>query len=234
MRLSRVFCLEPAPGSRTVLREIPHTDRTARHLRARVLRAAFPARSPLLPARMRSLRAASVFPASAPQRAEWLRSGTLRLCSVSKKGSRRRVVQASGGTRNPPSTPERPVPRFPPDPPPDLPANDTPHRAYDRGKMHAPQTRRPDDRESAQVAGPRSARPRAGAASLTPPRAARRCPCPCPTQTARLFTSAETPRCPASRPAPRHAEGALSDTRTPPAGNRPGHPRARGQAVRSA
>ena len=41
---------------------------------------AFPARSPLLPARTCSRRAASVFPTSPPQQDKRARSGTLQLC----------------------------------------------------------------------------------------------------------------------------------------------------------
>src|SRR5258708_3164627 len=69
--------------------QLLHTGGTpaaqAPHPRVRALCAAFPARSPLLPGRMCGGRAASVFPTSPPQRADWVRSGTLQLCSVSEK-----------------------------------------------------------------------------------------------------------------------------------------------------
>jgi hypothetical protein len=71
-----------------------------------------------------------------------------------QKGSRRKVVQASGGNPGtPPSTPSGPVPMFPPDPPPDLPANDTRHRTYDRGSVQAPwpAPRRTADRGSCKA-----------------------------------------------------------------------------------
>jgi hypothetical protein len=51
----------------------------------RALCAAFPARSPLLPALMRSLRAASVFPTPLLQLDKRARSGTLRLYYTSKQ-----------------------------------------------------------------------------------------------------------------------------------------------------
>ena len=51
----------------------------------RALCAAFPARSPLLPALTRSLRAAPVFLTSLPQQDKRARSGTLRLYYTSKQ-----------------------------------------------------------------------------------------------------------------------------------------------------
>ena len=48
---------------------VPRSGRTAQRPRVRALRDAFPARSPLLPALTRSLRAASMFPTSPPHRA---------------------------------------------------------------------------------------------------------------------------------------------------------------------
>ena len=84
----------------------------------RALRAAFPARSPLLPARMRSLRVASVFLTSPPQQDKRARSGTLRLYYTSKQTTGETNPETHwGNTRNPPG-PEKhgPVPGFPPDP----------------------------------------------------------------------------------------------------------------------
>ena len=84
----------------------------------RALCAAFPARSPLLPARTRSLRAASVFLTSPPQQDKRARSGTLRLYYTSKQTTGRTNPETHwGNTRNPPRPRKtRPGSRFPPDP----------------------------------------------------------------------------------------------------------------------
>ena len=84
----------------------------------RALCAAIPARSPLLPALTRSLRAASAFPTSLPQQDKRARSGTLRLCYTSKQaGGRTNPETHWGKTRNPPGTPKRPGSMFSPRPP---------------------------------------------------------------------------------------------------------------------
>jgi len=85
----------------------PHTRRTAQRPGVRALRAAFPARSPLLPARMRSLRAASMFLTSPPQQDKWARSGTLRLCSASEQVTGRTNPETHWGTRNRPRPQEK-------------------------------------------------------------------------------------------------------------------------------
>jgi hypothetical protein len=69
----------------------------------RALCAAFPARSPLLPALTRSLRAASAFPTSLPQQDKRARSGTQRLYYTSKQtGGETNPETHWGRTRNPP------------------------------------------------------------------------------------------------------------------------------------
>ena len=72
-----------------------------------------------------------------PSKSKRARSGTLQLCSVSKKAAGEGWLKRTGGNPGtPPSTPSGPVPRFPQTPllPP---RNGTPHRADDRGTcMH--------------------------------------------------------------------------------------------------
>ena len=78
---------------------------------------AFPARPPLLPALTRSLRAASVFLTTPPHKAERAWSGTLRLYYTSKQTEEETNPETHWGkTRNPPGTPNGPVPCSPPDP----------------------------------------------------------------------------------------------------------------------
>ncbi len=90
----------------TYPRQCPHTGRTAQRPQVRALRAAFPARSPLLPARTRSLRAASAFLTTPPHKAERAWSGTLRLYYTSKQtGGGTNPETHWGKTRNPPGTP---------------------------------------------------------------------------------------------------------------------------------
>ena len=80
----------------------PRTSRTAQRAYVRALCAAFPARSPLLPALTRSLRAASAFLTSPPQRAETVRSGTLQLYYTSKQTGGGTNPETHWGTRNRP------------------------------------------------------------------------------------------------------------------------------------
>ena len=116
-RLTRRTTLEWCPSG-AVFRQWPHSGHVAQRPRVRALCAAFPARSPLLPAQMCSLRAASVFLTSPPQQDKRARSGTLRLYYTSKQTTGRTNPETHwGNTRNPPG-PEKhgPVPGFPPDP----------------------------------------------------------------------------------------------------------------------
>ena len=90
------------------------------------LRAAFPARSPLLPALTRSLRAASAFPTSLPQQDKRARSGTLRLYYTSEQTTGETNPETHwGNTRNPPGPentarfqvfPQTPIPASPDNP----------------------------------------------------------------------------------------------------------------------
>ena len=79
-----------------------YIGRTAQRLRVRALCAAFPARSPLLPALMRSLRAASVFLTTPPHKAERAWSGTLRLYCTSNQEEEETNPETHWGTRNRP------------------------------------------------------------------------------------------------------------------------------------
>jgi hypothetical protein len=63
------WCAGQARRTTHTPRTVPRSARTAQRPRMRALCAAIPARSPLLPALTRSLRAASVFPTSPPQQA---------------------------------------------------------------------------------------------------------------------------------------------------------------------
>jgi len=133
--------LRPAP--RTFPRQTPHTGRTAQRPPVRALCAAIPARSPLLPALTRSLRAASVFLTSPPHKAERARSGTLQLYYTSKQtGGGTNPETHWGRTRNPPPAPltarfhvlpQTPTPASPK-------SNDGPRRTNNRGKRKAPQS----------------------------------------------------------------------------------------------
>ena len=101
----------------------------------RALCAAIPARSPLLPALTRSLRAASVFLTSPPQQDKRARSGTLRLYYTSKQTEGETNPETHWGTRNRPRPHKNhgPGSRFPRPllPPPEN--NDGPRRTNDRG-----------------------------------------------------------------------------------------------------
>ncbi len=128
---------------RTRLAHVPNRGHTAPRPRVRALCAAFPSRSPLLPARMRSLRAASVFPTSPPQRA--------RGRGREHYGSATRVNRQEGGpirkrTGGKPGTPRprkpRPGSRFSPRPPFLPPQTNATHRTNDRGKRKATTTGR--------------------------------------------------------------------------------------------
>jgi hypothetical protein len=95
----------------------PHSPATNRRVAAqaqcphvRALCAAIPARSPLLPALTRSLRAASAFLTSLPHKAETVRSGTLQLYYTSKQTRGETNPETHWGeTRNPPG-PAKPRP----------------------------------------------------------------------------------------------------------------------------
>ena len=124
--------------------------RTAQRPPVRALCAAFPARSPLLPALTRSLRAASAFPTSLPQQDKRARSGTQRLYYTSKQtGGETNPETHWGKTRNPPG-PEKPRPgsRFSPRPPllPPPKSHDGPRRTNDGGKWVDPGPVRTNDR----------------------------------------------------------------------------------------
>ena len=140
-------------NSRTLLVQRPYNDRTALRPRVRALCAAFPARSHLLPALTRSLRAASVFLTSPPQQDKRARSGTLRLYYTSKQTTGETNPETHWGTRNRPRPQEKhgPGSRFPRPllPPPstthpaapmtgEIAQHDSCRRIHDRGKCTAP------------------------------------------------------------------------------------------------
>ena len=81
---------------------LPYSGRTAQCPQMRALRAAFPARSPLLPALTRSLRAASAFLTSPPQQDKRARSGTLRLYYTNKQTEGETNPETHWRTRNRP------------------------------------------------------------------------------------------------------------------------------------
>ena len=89
-----------------------HSIRTAPRPPVRALCAAFPSRSPLLPAQTCSRRAASVFPTSPPQQDKRARSGTLQLCSASKQTTGETNTETHWGNPEPPPAPGKPRPRF--------------------------------------------------------------------------------------------------------------------------
>jgi hypothetical protein len=131
----------------------PHSPATARRVAAqaqcphvRALCAAIPARSPLLPALTRSLRAASAFLTSLPHKAETVRSGTLHLYYTSKQTGGETNPETHWGTRNPPGPKKHgPVPGSPD--PSSLPKdNDRPRRTHHRGKRVDPGTGHTHDR----------------------------------------------------------------------------------------
>jgi hypothetical protein len=134
-RHSGVFESAPTRPSRgrpprTFLVQDSHSARAAQRPRVRALRAAFPSRSPLLPALTRSLRAASAFLTSPPHRAKRARSGTLRLYSASKQAAGGTNPETHWGkTRNPPGHPKPPgFQVFPQTPFPASPARQNPPR----------------------------------------------------------------------------------------------------------
>ena len=114
----------------------PDTGRTAQRPRVRVLCAAFPSRSPLLPALTRSLRAASAFLTTPPHKAERAWSGTLRLYYTSKQTEEETNPETHWGTRNRPRPQENhgPGSRFPRPLLPPTGNNDGSRRTNDRGK----------------------------------------------------------------------------------------------------
>lgn len=134
-------------------RTSPHTVCTAQCPRVRALCAAFPARSPLLPALTRSLRAASAFPTSTPHKAERLRSGTLHLCYTSKQTPGRTNPETHWGTRNRPR-PRKITAPVPGSPDPSSPHRDGPGRPGDRGRCKHRGSRRAHEREGADTAVP--------------------------------------------------------------------------------
>ncbi len=123
----------------TYPRQCPHTGRTAQRPQVRALRAAFPARSPLLPARTRSLRAASAFLTTPPHKAERAWSGTLRLYYTSKQTTGETNPETYWGKPGTPPGPAKPRPgsRFRP---PFLPPQQTTDPPCERpGKVHGAQ-----------------------------------------------------------------------------------------------
>jgi hypothetical protein len=152
----------------------PHERRTAQRPRVRALRAAIPARSPLLPALTRSHRAASIFPTSPPPTST---GGRGREHSISTHDQQQgdQSGNALGETRNPPGPRKtRPGSRFPPQTPfPASPANhDRPRRANDRGKpLRPPHIPRRTFRlaEAASTGGTRHTTPPTPRAPAHPP-----------------------------------------------------------------
>ena len=114
--------------------QLPHSAAPARA--GAVRRVSVPI--PLLPALMRSLRAASVFLTS-PSKSKRLRSGTLRLYYTSKQTTGETNPETHWGTRNRPRPRKTtaPVPGSP-DPSCLPPKHDRPRRTNDRGKCTAP------------------------------------------------------------------------------------------------
>ena len=198
-----------APGPAQTPVHAPHTGRTAQRPRVRAQCAAIPARSPLLPALTRSLRAASVFLTSPPQRAETVRSGTLQLYYTSKQTGGGTNPETHWGTRNRPR-PRKTTAPVPGSPDPScLPPKTTTDPAAPTTEEGASTThpaarrlrKRPWDRAQR---GPTGQRGRTANAASCPS-------CPCPTRAAHPATSANTP----NRSTPDTPKGALSTRECP-------------------
>ena len=103
---------------RTTQRHAPDIGRTAQRPRVRALCAAFPSRSPLLPALTRSLRAASAFPTSPPHRARGRGREHYGSATRVNRQEGGPIRKRTGGKPGTPPDPEKhgPVPGFPPDP----------------------------------------------------------------------------------------------------------------------
>jgi len=119
----------------------------------RALCAATSSRHPLLPALTRSLRAASVFLTSLPQRAKRARSGTLRLYYTSKQAVGKAEVKTSGAGPAPraPQAARFPVSLRPPRPPQCQTGDGPPPMTRETAKTTVPATLMATESASASV-----------------------------------------------------------------------------------